>query len=421
MLKVAVIADDLTGAADSGIQFRRIVAPVYLISHTDLADVDLEPKAEALSVYTNTRALSGPTAEAMVTTAAKNLALWRPERVYKKIDSCMRGNVGPEADALVETLGLEVSFIAPSFPAQGRTTVHDIHMVHGVPVAETEMGRDQVCPVTESRLTVLVANGSRFPVGHVDLDVLTAGPDRLTDEVKRLIRIGTRHIIIDAEEQSHLDTMVELHLKSFPNSLLVGSAGLAQSLAQRLTEVPSPENPVGTSAGRNFLFVCGSSSECMRRQADELMRAGGVDRLVLDPAVLVDPGRRGERRALASDAAERLAVMSLILQIQPPAIDGPTLPAGEVVTGLAELVAGMTSRTCLTGLFLSGGDTATAVLERVGAKAVRLEAEILSGMVRGTLVGGDMDGRTVVTKAGAFGQPDDLVHLYQNYFQKELS
>ncbi len=287
MLKVAVIADDLTGAADSGIQFRRMVAPVYMIAHTDLAKADLEPKAEALSVYTNTRALSGVTAKAMVAKTAESLALWRPERIYKKIDSCMRGNVGPEADALVETLGMEASFIAPSFPAQGRTTVHDIHMVHGVPLSETEMRHDPVCPVTESRLTALVANRSRFLVDHVDLNILAAGPDRLTEEIKRLIRIGTRHIVFDAADQSHLDTIVEIHLKSFPNTLLVGSAGLARSLALRLTEVPSPENHVGPSAGRNLLFVCGSSSERMRRQADELTRVGGLDRLILDPAVLV--------------------------------------------------------------------------------------------------------------------------------------
>lgn len=421
MLKVAVIADDLTGAADSGIQFRRMAAPVYMISHTDLAKVDLEPKAGALSVYTNTRALSGVTAKAMVSKTAESLALWRPERVYKKIDSCMRGNVGPEADALVETLGMEASFIAPSFPAQGRTTVHDIHMVHGVPVSETEMRHDPVCPVTESRLTALVANRSRFRVDHVDLNTLVASPDRLTEEIKRLIRIGTRHIVIDAADQSHLDTIVEIHLKSFPNTLLVGSAGLARSLAQRLTEVPSPENHFGPYAGRNLLFVCGSSSECMRQQADELTRAGGLDRLILDPAVLADPLRYQDRQALASEAAERLDVISLILQIKQPALDGPTLSAGEVVTGLAELVADLASQASLSGLFLSGGDTATAVLERIGAKAVRLEREILPGMVLGTLMGGDLDDRTVVTKAGAFGQPDALVHLYQNFFQKDSS
>jgi uncharacterized protein YgbK (DUF1537 family) len=71
------------------------------------------------------------------------------------------------------------------------------------------------------------------------------------------------------------------------------------------------------------------------------------------------------------------------------------------------------------GLFLSGGDTATAILNLIEAKAVRLEEEVLSGIVRGTLVGGVMANRSVVTKAGAFGEVDALLELYHQCFTKE--
>jgi len=43
------------------------------------------------------------------------------------MDSCLRGNPGAEAEALMDVLAYDVSFIAPAFPEMGRTTVDGIH------------------------------------------------------------------------------------------------------------------------------------------------------------------------------------------------------------------------------------------------------------------------------------------------------
>jgi uncharacterized protein YgbK (DUF1537 family) len=419
VLKVAVIADDLTGAADTGIQFRRIVAPVYLVSHADLAHARFAPPAAALSVYTNTRALAAPLAAARVAATARDLTRLHPPRVYKKIDSCMRGNVGAETDALLEELGLRASFIAPAFLEQGRTTVHDIHLVHGVPVAETEMGRDPVRPVNTSRLSELVAAQSRLPVGHVDLDTLSAAGTLLVTEVDRLISGGKRHIVIDATEQDHLDAVVDLHLHACPDTLLVGSAGLAHSLAERLSAGIAPQIRVHAGARGHLLFVCGSSSEHLHLQVDRLVEREDFDRWRLDPALLVDAGRRQERAEIVEAVRRRLVASNAVLQIRPPTKGTPKYAADNLLDGLSEIVGDVVQGTPIGGLFLSGGDTATAILNLIGAKAVRLEEEVLSGIVRGTLVGGALDGRSVVTKAGAFGQPDALLQLYRQSFVKE--
>ncbi len=419
MLKVAVIADDLTGAADTGIQFRRIVAPVYLVSHGHLARARLDPRAAALSVFTNTRAAAGPVAAAKVTATARNLTPLRPKRVYKKIDSCMRGNVGAETDALLEALSLRASLIAPAFPEQGRTTVHDIHQVHGVPVAETEMSRDPVCPVNTSRLSELVAASGRLPVGHVGLDVVRAGGSHLAAEVERLIRRGKRHIVIDATEQGHLDAVVDLHLRACPDTLLVGSAGLARSLAARLSNGNAPEIQHQAAGRGHLLFVCGSSSQRLQGQVDRLLETGVFHRWTLDPDLLADTGRRRERTEIASAVRHRLEASNAVLDIRPPLKGTPRNAAEVVLAGLSEIVGQIVEGIPLGGLFLSGGDTATAILNLIGAEAVRLEEEVISGIVRGTLVGGTLPGRSVVTKAGAFGQPDALLQLYRQCFAKE--
>ena len=59
-------------------------------------------------------------------------------------------------------------------------------------------------------------------------------------------------------------------------------------------------------------------------------------------------------------------------------------------------------------LILTGGETAQYVINGLETEGIEIEGELLEGIVRGHLTGGDWDGLTVVTKAGAFGKEDAL-------------
>src|SRR5690606_28432096 len=52
--------------------------------------------------------------------------------VYKKIDSTMRGNIGPEIDAVMDAFNYKISFVVPAFPKSNRTTINGEHFVNGV-------------------------------------------------------------------------------------------------------------------------------------------------------------------------------------------------------------------------------------------------------------------------------------------------
>jgi uncharacterized protein YgbK (DUF1537 family) len=65
------------------------------------------------------------------------------------------------------------------------------------------------------------------------------------------------------------------------------------------------------------------------------------------------------------------------------------------------------------GVFLAGGDTGTAVLGAAGVAAIRLRGEVIPGAAWGVAVGGTLDGVTVVTRSGAFGEDQDLLELHQ--------
>jgi D-threonate/D-erythronate kinase len=409
MIQLAVIADDLTGAADAAIQFKRISAPILLVSHRHLSSLGLEYPGGTLAVDTDSRHLSPAEAAARVRRAGLSVKELAPRLVYKKIDSCLRGNIGAEVDALLDALGYEAAFIAPAFPAQGRTTLHDLHFVRGVPLAASDLARDPVSPIKDSRLSKLIALQSRYPVGRIDVTEFDGGVGRLKEAADNLWRQGRRLVVFDAASQQHLDAIACLARDHFPRTLLTGSAGLALALAQCLPGWKESRPRPGYRAGPRVLFVCGSAAAVLGEQVEALVKQAGVPRHVLDPGLSLDGPHE-----LAGLGPE-LSAGAVILQLAPLVAEGAqgsSVSTDLASRALARVAAAAIRRHRPDALFLCGGDTAAQVLDAVGATGVWLQAEILPGLVQGNIKGGDCEGLGVVTKAGAFGEGDTLLRLY---------
>lgn len=409
MIQLAVIADDLTGAADTAIQFRGISEPVLLVSHRHLSSLGREFTGGTLAVYTDSRHLSPAKAAARLRRAGLSVKKLAPFVVYKKIDSCLRGNIGAEVDALMYLLGFECAFIAPAFPAQGRTTLHDIHFVRDVPLAASEIAHDPISPINESRLSRLIALQSRYPVGRIDVTEFDDGLGRLKEATDHLLRQGRRVIVFDATTQRHLEIIACLALDHFPRTLLTGSAGLALGLAQCLSAWKEPLQPDSCMIGHRVLFVCGSGSDVLGEQVEALVKQACLPRRVLDTGLSVDG--RNELAGIGTD----LSAGAVILHIAPVVGEGSNVSrvsADKASRTLAFVAAEAVRRHRPDALFLCGGDTAARVLDAVRATGVWLQWEILPGLVQGKIKGGDCDGLVVVTKAGGFGDCDTLLRLY---------
>ncbi len=54
---IVIIADDLTGAADTGVQFCSFFDDTVLISYLQLSNVVAQTSRSAIALYTNSRAL----------------------------------------------------------------------------------------------------------------------------------------------------------------------------------------------------------------------------------------------------------------------------------------------------------------------------------------------------------------------------
>lgn len=409
-LQIAVIADDITGAADTGGQFCPAVGPVCLAGAIKGELTAAAIQTAGMAVFTNSRHMDAAVAAQIVRLAGEKIHCLNPRVIYKKIDSCLRGNLGAEIDALLEVIGATASFIAPAFPQQGRTTMNDCHLIHGIPVAETEIGRDPLCPVRESRLSARLSAQTRMPVGHVDLASIEDSPARLVQRVRTLLNRGCRHIAFDAEKTIHLNTIAGLARDHFENILLVGSAGLASSLSRMMErQLPCPE-PTKRPGIKKWLFVCGSASRVLADQVARLASSTGWAHMAIDPAAL-SAGSNFVREQLVAEIMNARVVGSLILSIQPILESGPIANPDLVVKGLAQVAAELLPAVIPDGVFLSGGDTVEAFWQRIGASALIIREEILSGLMRGEFVGGPQNGLCLVTKAGAFGHADTLNQL----------
>src|ERR687897_2644258 len=151
-MQVAIIADDLTGAADTGVQ----LAHAGYRSAVAFRDAPIPPAddLDAVALDTDSRAIPAGFAAKRVMEAVRSVR--DIPIVYKKLDSTLRGPIAAELAAALGASGRDRAVVAPAFPAAGRTTADGVQLVRGVPVHETEAKNDPRTPVREGHIPTLL-------------------------------------------------------------------------------------------------------------------------------------------------------------------------------------------------------------------------------------------------------------------------
>lgn len=403
MRKLGIVADDLTGAMDTGVQFAKWKLHTVVM----LNDGQL-PFAEVLVVSTDSR--HETTAEAYC--RAKQAAQQMKDRLlYKKIDSTLRGNIGPELDGLLDALGLERALVAPAFPSAGRTTVDGYHRVHGALLSESSFANDPFWPTTESHLPTLLAKQTGRTVGHLPLSVVEQGEQAV---IGTLSAERASIVAADAAEPRHLRTLALALAHMGEQWLPCGSAGLAEEWPLALELERAAEMVAGWAPDpRPVLVVAGSRHETTARQ---LQRAVQKDDLTLVNLSAADEDweRVIQREAVSLLSRGRSVAFTTTFSVYQ---EGKEAAIAEM---LARATVWVLRRLRVSGLVMTGGDVARAVCRALAAQALHIVGAVQTGVPAGRLVDGPYHGLRVVTKAGGFG--DDLaVSQSINYIQGRLT
>jgi uncharacterized protein YgbK (DUF1537 family) len=386
-----LIADDLTGACDAGALFSG-AGPIGIV--TDGLAVD--PHRDVVAADTETRALDAGEAAKEVWSMARRLApRFALGPAVKKLDSTLRGQVAAELDAMLLATGLRAAVVCPTFPAQGRTVVDGILRVDGIPAHESPIGRDPFYPGPTSLVIDIVKDGTERTVAHLRLRDLRWSHERLC---RALDEAAGELIVADAETDADLDALARAALVVKPPLLLAGSAGLAGALARALKYPPPPRAMPRT---RRWLIVAGSVHPATRAQIRALADAD-ISGCRVDGAREPDTG--SVLKALSQGRPAYIAT-------NPPG-DGVDVRRGrEMAAALAAVAADMVARAEPDVVAATGGDTAWALLEALGATRLEITGAPLSGLAIGTLVTRDGSTLSLLTKAGGFGAPDLFLSL----------
>ncbi len=209
-LKVAIIADDLTGALDTGTPFVEVGLKVAVAIEVDALAEALTRDPDVLVVNTASRALCESEAVARIKAVLSALDDTKPAILFKKIDSRLKGNVAAESMALAGGSQRRHIAVAPAIPDQQRFTIDG---------AVTGRGVDVPLPIHPL-----------FPADAASID------------------------IHDARSDSDLDDLVRR--TDWSGTIAVGARGLGSAFARALSR--STAAPPAFAPTPETLFAFGS-------------------------------------------------------------------------------------------------------------------------------------------------------------------
>lgn len=271
---IGIIADDLTGANDTALQFhlRGSNTQIVLDYQAYLQNIK---NSQTWAISTETRNVSPEVAYQKVKAATQTcIDKLNLEFFYKKIDSTLRGNIAVEILGVLEVLNWDASIIIPAFPAEGRTTVGGYQLLKGVPIERTEFARDVHSPIFESHVPTLLKSQLGLDrqelVGLVELSTIMKGAGPILMKINDLIKQGKKLIVADAVSITDIEQIVLALNKSDYNILPSGTAACAQVLGNVWLPEMKNQHIAKTIPELPKLIISGSATQITRAQIEKL-------------------------------------------------------------------------------------------------------------------------------------------------------
>lgn len=429
---VGIIADDLTGANDTALQFKLNGADTNI-----LLNQDIQEKPSSLSqtwaISTESRNVSPQEAFDQVKQATQLFVNEiNPDFFYKKIDSTVRGNIAVETLSMLEVLGWDAAVIMPAFPQEGRLTVGGYHLLKGVPIERTEMARDPHSPITESHLPTLLKSqlGENLEslVGSIELKTILDGAGPILMALNKLIADGKKLIIADSTSTTDLEQIVLAMQKSNYEILPVGTAAAAKVLSNEWFPPNEEEEvlPVKLPSLPKFI-VSGSATQITANQIDKLERNEDYEENLLVIELDLNTILNGVQENLVDRVVSNLGNDNIVLVhtsnllINFDGFSDDTMEADLTKAGLAssitDFLAELSKRVLdkkKAILITLGGETSYKCCNAVDANQLKLIDEVLPAIALSKNVNSD---QWIVTKSGNLGGVNTLIEILK-YFEK---
>ncbi|MGN0354926.1 MAG: four-carbon acid sugar kinase family protein [Muricoprocola sp.] len=411
MVKLLIIADDFTGALDTGIQFAKQGIETQVFTGTDLGTNQVSKETQVLVIDSETRPMSAEEAYTAVKKIVCQAVEMGIEVIYKKTDSALRGNVGSELSAVLDgTAGKRICFI-PAFPDAGRTTEKGIQYINGVKLENSSFGQDPFNPMKCSSVREIIQK-------QTDKAVRLAEKNQESPAQEQKQEI----VVFDALENQDICRRIEELKEKDELRLLAGCAGFASFLPGALG---LRGNYKGSVRKTEFFYVaCGSLNPITERQIRYAQKQGFYRRNLFPEQKLCPDYYETARGKIFLDELAALCRKQKCIEVDTFDLEGRESTSeyakrngiarnrirfsvsachGKILRYLLEQDLDMT-------ILLTGGDTLMGFMKEIGVNQIVPVKEVGQGTVLSKLYwkGKELQ---VLSKSGGFGEKEILVKL----------
>lgn len=420
MIKLLIIADDFTGALDTGVQFSKRNIPTLITTNYKLCLTEEQKNFEVLVVDIETRHMEPKKAYQRCYNLVKLAQSLGIQYFYKKTDSTLRGNIGSELAAVMDALNEDVLYFIPAFPKQNRACINGNLYVNGSLLHETVYAKDPFTPIVSSSIKDIIALQTDIPVKITNANDCS---------FKNHDNSGKQIVVIDAETEQDLKRIGEMFEKK--NVLLSGSAGLAEVLPDIIEFKKSASHKMPVINGdTKTLLICGSINEVSLQQI-KVAEQAGIDSIVLSSEALLNPdysqsafSNRLITRVGEIISSKRVAILKTVTEKE--SVSGMKIgfinsldiqekkQHIEIAKNIGKLVEKLIKQNDIDNLIVFGGDTLFGILDSQKCKYVYPDIEVFPGVIQSHV---ELSGREIClfTKAGGFGCETMLLELMQRY------
>ena len=425
---VGIIADDLTGANDTALQFHLKGANTQILLSDEIEPLNIKG-TQTWAISTESRNIDAEHAFEKVEKASKMfLEKLNPDYIYKKIDSTIRGNIAVEVLGILSVTDYEASVIVPAFPAEMRTTVGGYHMLKGIPIERTEMALDPHSPIIESHVPTLLKNQLadeyKDIIGQIELKTVMKGAGPILQRINELVAEGKKLIVADAVSTVDIE-QIALAIKKSENKILpTGTAAFAQALSEFWFADLDNEHIIKTFPNLPKFIVSGSATQITANQIEKLENSDEFEN-ILAISFDLQTVLNGVTPELVERIVSNLNFDNTVVVHTSKLIkdfDGfsetslnAELSKANLADVITDFLAELTRRVLDKKeaiLITLGGETSYKCCSAIGAYQLQLIDEVAPAIALSL----DHNAQWIVTKSGNLGNSDTLIDILK-YFK----
>lgn len=424
-----IIADDLTGANDTALQFFKKGHSAKIVIDCN-EDFHNDEPSDVWSISTESRNVDKEVALNRIVEVSKklkeNLSV---ENFYKKIDSTLRGNTGVEIVAMLETIGKDVAIVAPAYIEEGRVTLGGYQLLNGEVIERTQVALDPKAPIFDSYIPDILTKDLNSQikeyVGKIGFNVITKGAGPIALKINELVQQGKKIIIADAMSSTDLEQIALAIDKSQYDVLPCGSAGLANAM-NKIKDEEQEKAPLNLPKLAKFI-VSGSATQLTLKQIGQLKEEkkdivfidleikdiiNGLNEETLEK--IIENLKNGIDVAIHSSYINKEILDENDLnQLIDAGIAKAEFPS-KITDFLGDLVKEIEEK-CEFILILVGGETSYKCANKINSVYLK----ILDAILPAVPLCIDKNNKFIVTKSGNFGTVNTLVEIV-NFFNEKI-